>query len=388
MQITFTRILWFLAILLVLLGIQDRGPLVVVREETTTNKADMEREPELMTTTTPPQIEIPNKTPLPKPIFSSKKTLIKTVATATPSQETPLKQTILVKKNLLAPADLNLRTRAALVNILCTTKTGGSLKPITGSGSIIDPRGVIITNAHVAQYFLLEDYLVKDFISCTIRTGSPASPAYKAKLLYLPPAWIEKNAAKIKEQSPLGSGQHDYALLYITGSANPDGTITYPLPYLEPDVAFDQAELDHPVLLAAYPAELSGSILAQTSLSTVSSLGIIKEAFYFSTTTVSKIDLFSLGGTILAQSGSSGGAVVSQEDGKQIGIIVTSTDAKTTAEKNLRAITLSHVNRSFEQNQGQNLLDFLKGDPESLLKQFEEKDFPRLKEILIDQINR
>lgn len=80
--------------------------------------------------------------------------------------------------------------------------------------------------------------------------------------------------------------------------------------------------------------------------------------------------------------------MVNQEDGKQIGIIVTSTNAKTTAEKNLRAITISHVNRSFEQNQGQNLLDFLKGDLESSLKQFEEKDFPKLKEILIDQINQ
>ena len=71
---------------------------------------------------------------------------------------------------------INEVTREALVNVFCTTKSGGSFKPTTGSGVIIDERGVILTNAHVAQYYLLEDYLVEDFVSCVIRTDSPASP--------------------------------------------------------------------------------------------------------------------------------------------------------------------------------------------------------------------
>ena len=65
--------------------------------------------------------------------------------------------------SLIPLEELNTKTRAALVNILCTTKWSGSFSPITGSGIIIDPKGVILTNAHVAQYYLLKDYLTKDF---------------------------------------------------------------------------------------------------------------------------------------------------------------------------------------------------------------------------------
>ena len=43
-------------------------------------------------------------------------------------------------------------TRPALVNILCRPRGAGPIaSPISGSGVIIDPRGVILTNAHVAQ---------------------------------------------------------------------------------------------------------------------------------------------------------------------------------------------------------------------------------------------
>src|SRR3989344_252919 len=53
---------------------------------------------------------------------------------------------------------LNEQVRAAVVNILCITGSGGPLNSISGSGVIIDPRGIILTNAHVAQYFLLKNY--------------------------------------------------------------------------------------------------------------------------------------------------------------------------------------------------------------------------------------
>src|SRR3989344_1935480 len=49
---------------------------------------------------------------------------------------------------------INEKTRHALVNILCMPH-GGSLRPISASGVIVDPRGVILPNAHVAQYVLL-----------------------------------------------------------------------------------------------------------------------------------------------------------------------------------------------------------------------------------------
>ena len=67
---------------------------------------------------------------------------------------------------------VNQEARAALVNILCETSSG-SLHPVSGSGVIIDPRGVILTNAHVAQYVLLASQ-PNVGLTCMIRTGSPA----------------------------------------------------------------------------------------------------------------------------------------------------------------------------------------------------------------------
>src|ERR1700733_7735385 len=58
----------------------------------------------------------------------------------------------------LSSTELNTQTRAALVNIECTTIAGGTFEPISGSGVVIDSDGVILTNAHVAQFFLLRDY--------------------------------------------------------------------------------------------------------------------------------------------------------------------------------------------------------------------------------------
>ncbi len=43
--------------------------------------------------------------------------------------------------------------RTALVNIICYAPANGVLHSISGGGVMIDPRGIILTNAHVAQYF-------------------------------------------------------------------------------------------------------------------------------------------------------------------------------------------------------------------------------------------
>jgi len=62
-------------------------------------------------------------------------------------------------------------------------------------------------------------------------------------------------------------------------------------------------------------------------------------------------DLFSIGGSAVAQKGSSGGAVVNAY-GRLIGIIVTSTDTKTTGTRDLHAITMGHIARSFRISTG------------------------------------
>ena len=115
------------------------------------------------------------------------------------------------------PEAVNAELRQSLVNILCTTRGGGYFRPISGSGLFISAQGVILTNAHVAQFFLLKDYIVKNNVDCIIRTGSPASAAYRAELLYLPPAWITANASQLKDEEAVGTGEDDYAFLIVTG---------------------------------------------------------------------------------------------------------------------------------------------------------------------------
>jgi len=251
---------------------------------------------------------------------------------------------------------VNTVARSALVNILCMPRGGGSLSPTSGSGVIIDPRGVILTNAHVAQYVLLSESQNID-LECQIRTGAPANAAWIADVLYIPPVWVNAHASEINTAHPTGTGEHDYALLRITGAA-PGQTA----PTLFPSIPFDTREaigfLGDNVLGAGYPAEFLGGMAAENDLYPVSSVSPINQLLTFGTTTV---DVIALGGVIEAQSGSSGGAVLNAW-GRLIGLISTTSDAPTTAGRDLRAITMSYINRDLQIQTGTDLVSFLSGD--------------------------
>lgn len=274
---------------------------------------------------------------------------------------------------------INEAARGALVNILCMPRSG-SLRPISGSGVLIDPRGVILTNAHVAQYVLLSQSSRID-LSCTIRTGAPASARWVPEVLYIPPAWVKAHAQEINDQRPLGTGEHDYALLLITRSV--DGS---PLPTTFPSLPFDTREAigfqGDSVLAASYPAEFLGGIAAQSSLYPVSSVTTIKQLLTFNTGTV---DLISLGGIIEAQSGSSGGAVVNAW-GRLIGIIATTSEGDTTALRDLRAVTLSYISHDLAAQTQFDLATTLGGDVFAEAQDFSIHTAPDLIKLFIAQL--
>ena len=321
--------------------------------------------------------------PATKPVFASKpvsKPLPQSKPFATTTPTTPVSTTPSIPRP--DPTALNLATRGAVVNILCVTKSGGPLAPISGSGVVIDSRGVILTNAHVAQYMLLRDFGVPNFITCVARTGSPASPAYTLDLLYISPRWVRANANEIQQEKAEGSGEYDYALLV---ARDPIGTPP-PLISTTPDVEFNDAAVDQQVLMVSYPAELIGSVLTQTGLNEVSTVGAMKQGFYFPGNTPADLDIFSVGGSIVAQGGSSGGAVVNKDTGKLVGILVTSTAAETTNDKDLRALTLSHINRSLQQETGQSLAQFISGSLDEKINTFATTQYRDLRRLLIDVI--
>ncbi len=252
-----------------------------------------------------------------------------------------------------APGSVNDRTRAALVNIICTTDAAGSFNSVSGSGVLIDPRGVIITNAHVAQFLLLKDYPAKDFVECVVRTGSPARPQYYVELMFIPPSWIRDNAGEIDDQSPTGTGERDYALLRIAGVTGPSVERPASFPFLL--VSLQPPAVGDDVLQAGYAAGFLGGITIQNDLYASSAWTRVRDVFTFNANTV---DLFSLGGSVVAQSGSSGGPVVNT-DGTLVGLIVTNTGTGDTSTRDLHALATSYIIRDFESERGKTLQSVL-----------------------------
>ena len=227
---------------------------------------------------------------------------------------------------------------------MCYVPAGSSLHSISGSGVIVDPKGIILTNAHVAQYFLLADRGV----SCTIRAGSPAADSYRAKLIFISPSWINANNALLTEAVPSGTGEHDFALLAITKSST-----STPLPssFRFLPLATTPPRSSTPVVIASYGAQFLDPSQIQSALFPTVVFGSVKSVFTFATNT---IDVLALGGSAAAQEGSSGGGIASAS-GELAGIITTSTISGDTSSRSLGAITSSYIRADYASETGEAL---------------------------------
>ena len=323
---------------------------------------------------TPPKISTASTTP-PAPITNeTKQTPLPPVLNPIVATSTP---TIIPEWDTI-----NERARAAVVNIICTSQSAGLMQPLSGSGVFIDPKGIILTNAHIAQYWLIKDYPSKDYLDCVIRQDSPASPRYRAKLVYISPTWIKVHYTDLLTQDPLGTGENDYALLLVNTTTGPSISLPTSFPYLPPATTDTENILGQPVLMAAYPAGFLGGVSIQTTLFMSSAPGAIQGVYTFTDT---RIDVLSLGGNVVAQHGSSGGAVVTG-DGKLRGIIVTTSEADTTATRDLHAITISYINRRFTQETGVTLPDLLASDVYAVADEFNETLAPTLTKLLTQSL--
>lgn len=264
-----------------------------------------------------------------------------------PHIEVPSARTHTSDTGAFSPEVLNTHARGVLVNIICTTKEN-LFKPVSGSGVIIDSRGIILTNAHVAQYVLLQDVGVT--IECSVRTGSPARPIGTPRVLFIPDVWIQEHAHEIADQKAQGTGEYDVALLFVEAET--------PLPHTPIDTTEATIQEGVSVLAGSYAAGFTGGILVQRDLFASTAITTIGTLYTFGS---GSTDLFSLGGIILAQSGSSGGGVFNQA-GSLIGLIVTATDALTTGERDVRALSTVYIRTFLEKHLGMSLYEFLSQD--------------------------
>jgi S1-C subfamily serine protease len=173
---------------------------------------------------------------------------------------------------------------------------------------------------------------------------------------FIPRTWATRHAGDILSPLAKSTGEYDVALVSIE---QPKEAV--------PPIAFDTREAvaftGDTVLIAGYPASFLGGILIQKSLSAVSAFTTIPEVLTFSE---SLVDAVSLGKTVLAQQGSSGGGVFNQH-GYLVGLIATATLGKTTDDRELRAITLAHINRTFRSEVGMSIEEYLsQGSSEEL----------------------
>jgi len=266
----------------------------------------------------------------------------------------------------------------AIVNIFCTFRTNEFIKTTTGTGFFIDADGVIMTNAHVAQFLLLAGADDSNNAECIVRNGNPASPKYTASLLYIPPAWVQENASVLNDSVPMGTGERDYALLYVNASL--DGSL---LPASFPALPFNSELLstgskNSNVVAAGYPA---GALLLQGSavdLIPRSAETTISELYTFGS---NRADVFSIRGSVVGAEGASGGPVLN-DSGDVIGMISTRGDDSTDGAGSLRAITLSHVHRTILEETGFGLEDSLGGNLALRSQIFEETLTPFLVRIL------
>jgi hypothetical protein len=278
---------------------------------------------------------------------------------------------------------LNTQTRGGLVNILCMT-SGGGVHPVSGSGVFVDSRGVILTNAHIGQFFLLKDYPTQGNVDCVIRTGGPAQPQYHATLLYLPLPWVVANASQLTAPQAKGTGENDYAFLLVTDAV---GTVTLPSAFPNLPMTTAEPDTNDSELLAGYPAGFLDGITIEKNLYPTSAYAKVTELYTFGEK--NNVDLISIGGTIVSQGGSSGGAVVRTTDGKLEGIIATATSADTTAQRDLRAITIGHIDRSLAaQGQGGVSGLLLSQDLKTRAANFASTLAPQEKDLLIKAIER
>jgi hypothetical protein len=261
----------------------------------------------------------------------------------------------------------------SVVNIQCVQRDGNRITLSTGSGVLISGNGVILTNAHVAQYFLLGAI----GYTCTIQKENIPLYGFTAKPLYISEDWIENNFMLLSNVVQTGTGEDDYALLYIDGSTLPSISLPSSFSHMTANTSHGAANVGDAVTAAGYPGSRTGLFEVDSSIPLVSDKARIRSVFTFRQ---SSIDVITTDDTPVAKQGSSGGGIF--KNNQLVGIIAT-TNSEGNGTAYINAITLSYIDRDLRDATGRSLSDYIKGNHASLARGFQSSVAPRLTELLL-----
>jgi S1-C subfamily serine protease len=331
---------------------------------TTSSKENTTTEKQTLPTSTKKTKIIPAPTPTPTP-------------TPTPIIETQVKETPSLK-NLPVPSielpqiineinrDIALgewsnvynNSKQSVVNIFCVSAKGNMVSISTGSGIIISGSGIILTNAHVAENYLIPDR------DCVIRQGEIAMDKYKASLVYINENWLKKNAAVLFSQSARGTGENDFALLSINSRI--DGT-NFNSDIQHTNISTEALTEQSPgnkILVAGYPAGTLGALSLRKYLNFVADVISISNVY---TLGGNNVDVFETNISKVGQHGSSGGGIFNANN-NLIGLIVSVNDE--TGNSKINALTTTYISRALGSDVGKNLEQFIGTDKNLLISSF------------------
>lgn len=347
---------------------ENQGPVENVEKVDSTKPADPVPEPITPPVTTTPTVVIPKPiVQIPPPI---------PVAPIIPPTE-PIQS---VKPPVEEIKQKTIGIDDVLVNTVCVERTGNAISVSTGSGVIVSPSGIVLTNAHVAQFFLIQDY--DNSVDCAIYKENIPTYGYEAEILYISENWIKENYESFREKTARGTGEDDYAILRIIKNTNPSLSLPAEFPFANVVIS-DSVEIGDEVVAAGYPGGPISLFELTKSRKLVTAVLSVLDVFTFGG---NNPDIFTVTRSEVGAKGSSGGGVFKENTENSldlIGIIVT-TDG-TNGNAKINAITTSYINRDISKETGNKLSYYLSGNLSSKSTSFKNNNLNDLASLLTNQ---
>lgn len=248
-----------------------------------------------------------------------------------PPTETPAPPPSLPSEPALSDQEIYSRYSRAVIQIYCQTVQ----EIFSASGIILNERGLVLTNAHVAEIVRKAGEN-----NCQARHGNPADPFAKIKIVF---------AADV---NPKISGtevpQRDIAFLKIQEAIES---------FTVADISTINAERGETLLTLGYPSEfLQGINTTLNSNLVFSALRV--EGFADIDEDRTTADGYVFRGGLALQQGSSGTALF-KRSGKVVGVMFATTKEKTTDERQGVALSFPYIDKIMRLETGQGLAEFI-----------------------------